>query len=85
MRCYGYSYIGYNNNVSDSGIIIQGKNMEEVKMINYLKRTWKNKVTALLLLAIGYIATTIDNDGTILAFMVIVSLPMLFIDENLIK
>lgn len=54
-------------------------------MINYLKRTWKNKVTALLLLAIGYIATTIDNDGTILAFMVIISVPMFFIDENLIK
>ena len=35
MRCYGYNYIGYNNNVSDNSIIIQGKNMEEVKMIKY--------------------------------------------------
>ena len=54
-------------------------------MKEYIKRTWKNKVTAMLLLAIGYVSTLIDNDGTILAFMVIVSLPMLFIDDNLIK
>ena len=54
-------------------------------MLNYIKRTWKNKATAMLLLAIGYVSTLIDNDGTILAFMVIISVPMLFIDENLIK
>lgn len=54
-------------------------------MKSYLKKTWKNKVTAMILLAIGYVSTFIDNDGTILAFMVIVSVPMLFIDDNLIK
>ena len=54
-------------------------------MINYLKMTWKNKVTALFLLAIGYLSTLIENDGTVLAFMVIVSVPMFFIDDNLIK
>lgn len=53
-------------------------------MKNYLKRTWKNKVAAIVLMAVGYISMLLDGDGTALVLLTMLSMPLFFMRENVI-
>lgn len=53
-------------------------------MKNYLKRTWKNKVAAVVLMAVGYISMLLDGDGTALVLLTMLSMPLFFMRENVI-
>lgn len=53
-------------------------------MKNYLKRTWKNKVAAVMLMAVGYISMMLDGDGTALVLLTMLSMPLFFARENYI-
>ena len=53
-------------------------------MKNYLKRTWKNKVTAIVPMAVGYISMLLDGDGTALVLLTMLSMPLFFMRENVI-
>ena len=48
----------------------------------YFRRTYKNKLCALALIIIGVIATNIDNDATVLAFTLLIGLPLFFAKRN---
>ena len=52
-------------------------------MIKYLRRTWKNKVGALALMAVGYLSTFIDNDATAFVFLMLLAIPLFFAKNNL--
>lgn len=51
-------------------------------MKNYLKRTWKNKLVALLLLATSVVPIWLDKDATILALMLLVIVPLFFANRD---
>ena len=53
-------------------------------MKNYLKRTWKNKVAAVVLMSVGYISMMLDGDGTALVLLTMLSMPLFFVKENVI-
>jgi hypothetical protein len=53
-------------------------------MKGYLKRTWKNKVAAVVLMAVGYISMLLDGDGTALVLLTMLSMPLFFMRENVI-
>ncbi len=56
------------------------------KFKRYIKRTWKNKAVALLLIILGIVATVIDNDCTVLVFISIVFvIPLWFEKHNRIE
>lgn len=52
------------------------------KRDGYWRRTWKNKVCALALLAIGTVPVIIDQDATALVLMACFTVPMFFSREN---
>ena len=54
-------------------------------IIRYIRRTWKNKLIALALLAIGGLTLSISNDATVFIFMMFITLPLFFINKNVIK
>ena len=54
-------------------------------MKEYLKRTWKNKVMALLLLLISLVPIRLENDATMLSLMIIVIVPLFFAKRNYIE
>jgi hypothetical protein len=51
-------------------------------MKEYLKRTWKNKLVALLLLVTSAIPIWLDRDATILALMLVVIVPLFFASRD---
>ena len=51
-------------------------------MKQYLKRTWKNKLVALLLLLISVIPIWLDRDVTILALMFVVIAYLFFANHD---
>lgn len=53
-------------------------------MKEYLKRTWKNKLIALLLLVTSVIPIWLDRDATILALMLVVIVPLFFASRDYI-
>lgn len=53
-------------------------------MIQYLRRTWKNKAVALGLAGFGYLSTFIDGDATACAFLMLFAVPLFFARRNLI-
>lgn len=56
------------------------------KFKRYIKKTWKNKLVALLMVILGIIATVIDNDCTVLVFISIVFvIPLWFEKRNRIE
>jgi hypothetical protein len=52
-------------------------------MIKYLKRTWKNKVTALAIAFAGYLSTFIDGDATAFVFVMLIAVPLFFTRTNI--
>ncbi len=53
------------------------------KIKRYIKRTWKNKIAALLLLLCGIISADISGDGTALLILIIVLVvPLWFAKDN---
>jgi hypothetical protein len=54
-------------------------------MKNYLKRTWKNKIAALAMAAVGYATTMVAGDGTAFAFILMIAIPMFFMRENVFE
>lgn len=51
-------------------------------MKRYLKRTWKNKLAALMLLIAGAIPIWFDGDATMFVLMLMVAIPLFFAKEN---
>lgn len=51
-------------------------------MVKYLRRTWKNKVAALVLATVGYVSIGIDNDATAFAFLMLFAIPLFFARRN---
>lgn len=49
----------------------------------YLKETWKNKLAALLMVAIGLIPVLLDNDGTFLVFVLLFAIPLFLTVEDI--
>lgn len=45
-------------------------------------KTWKNKLSAVALLACGYSGVLIENDGTALVFFAMFAIPLFFAKEN---
>lgn len=54
-------------------------------MLNYLKRTWKNKIAAVAMTAAGILTVCIDNDATFLVLALIFAIPLFFAKENFIE
>ncbi len=54
-------------------------------MKEYLKRTWKNKLIALLLLLVSAVPIWLDRDATILAMMLVVIVPLFFAGRDYIS
>ena len=50
--------------------------------VAYLKRTFANKIIAILLGIIGWVATFIDNDATIFVFLMLIAVPLFFARTN---
>ncbi len=50
---------------------------------NNIRRTYKNKLCALALIIIGIISMNLETDGgTIMAFMLIIGVPLFFSKQN---
>ena len=54
-------------------------------MKEYLKRTWKNKVMALVLLFVGIVPILIENDATVFVFLIVMIIPLFFTGKNYIS
>lgn len=52
------------------------------RRIRYWRRTWRNKVSALALIAIGMVPVLIDRDGTFLIVALMLGIPMFFAKKN---
>jgi hypothetical protein len=57
---------------------------ENKKMIKHLRRTWKNKVAALVIAFAGYLTTFIDGDATAFVFLLLIAVLLFFARRNLI-
>ena len=53
-------------------------------MKEYFKRTAKNKIVAVALLAITLLPSIIDKDGTALVFIALIAIPLFFAKKNYI-
>lgn len=53
-------------------------------MKNYLKKTWKNKVAAIVLMVAGYLMLKVDGDGTVLVLATTMAMPLFFIKQNVV-
>jgi hypothetical protein len=51
-------------------------------VILYLKETWKNKLAALLMVAVGVFMLKFDNDITILVMALIFAIPLFLAVED---
>lgn len=57
------------------------KNQRNLKGNTNMK-TWKNKLSAIVLLACGYVGIPLENDATALVFMAMFAIPLFFAKEN---
>lgn len=55
------------------------------KIINYFKKTWKNKLAAIVLLAIGWLMVWLEKDATVLVMLSIFAIPLFFYPSDEIK
>lgn len=53
-----------------------------VRFVNYLYKTWRNKVTAMVMVAIGMTGLMMDKDATLLVIMSLIAVPMFFSNKN---
>ena len=54
-------------------------------MLQYLKRTWKNKMIALLLLVVSLVPIWLEGDATMLVLMSPVVIALFCANQNYIK
>lgn len=54
-------------------------------MKNYLKRTWKKKLLAIVMSFIGYLSTLIEGDGTAFVFILFFAIALFFDSDKQIK
>lgn len=52
------------------------------RFVRHIRKTWKNKLAVLILLAIGIVSAKMTNDGTFLVFVLMAFGPIFFADEN---
>lgn len=45
-------------------------------------KTWKNKLSAIVLLAAGYMGIVLEGDGTALVMFAMFAVPLFFAKEN---
>jgi hypothetical protein len=45
-------------------------------------KTWKNKLAAIALLAMGYVGIVLENDATAFVLFALFAIPMFFAKEN---
>ena len=50
--------------------------------MEYLKRTWKNKLSALVLIGIGLLALAVENDLTVLVLCSVMALPLMLAKKS---
>lgn len=55
------------------------------KFMRYLKETFWNKVVAILLVLTGMLTLTVSHDATALAFMLMIGIPLFFINVNCVN
>ena len=55
------------------------------KFARYIRRTYKNKLVVLALLGLGAVGAVITDDGTFLAFVLILFGPLFFAKDNYIN
>lgn len=48
----------------------------------YFRKTWKQKLLALVVLSIGVVHTKVTRDATILVLMILIAVPMFIDDDN---
>lgn len=48
------------------------------RFVNYMRKTWKNKVCAIALIGLSYVPVIIDNDGSAFVLMTAFAIPMFF-------
>ena len=58
------------------------KERTATKFAGYMRKTWKNKISAIVLLLGGMIPVLIDGDGTALLFFSCIAIPMFFAKKN---
>ena len=58
------------------------KERTATKFADYMRKTWKNKISAIALLLGGMIPVLIDGDGTALLFFSCIAIPMFFAKKN---
>lgn len=54
-------------------------------MKEYFKRTWKNKLISICLVAVGCISLNATGDITVSVLMLALALPLFFASENYIE
>ena len=52
------------------------------KFERYIRRTFKNKLCAIVLLGIGALATIPDGDATFFVLILFITIPLFFTKEN---
>lgn len=52
------------------------------KFVEYMQRTWVNKVIVLAMLGFTYFATKLTGDATAFVFMLVFFGPLFFVDKN---
>lgn len=63
----------------------QIKTNAKVRIINYIRRTWKNKICAIALILGGIVPMILENDGTALVMMLMFAIPLFFSKKNLVE
>lgn len=58
------------------------RNKAKEKFINYLCKTWKNKICAIAMIICGMLGIVIEKDATALVFMLLIAVPMFFSKRN---
>ena len=59
-------------------------NVNKKRFRQYMKKTIKNKIVALILIILGVLSVFIDGDGTFMIFAVAVSIALFFAKNNYI-
>ena len=55
---------------------------QRARRARYWRRTWRNKLSALALIAISLVPVFIERDGTVLILALLLGIPMFFAREN---
>lgn len=55
------------------------------KFVRYMLETYKNKLAAIVMLAMGVVSAKISDDATFLVFTIIFCTPLFFVRKNCFK